>query len=116
MVPACLSVANGLRTELSGSSRFYSQMMILDFWLEIELNQFSFSFIEVSELLNFRTVPYAGILICIFKIFYEFLKDAQSSQVSHGDKSMMDLSLSAVRVSRNTDFFYQSGHNESLHI
>ena len=52
MVPACLSVANGLRTELSGN-RFCSQMMILDFWLEIELNQFSFSFIEVSELLNY---------------------------------------------------------------
>ena len=46
---------------------------------------------------------HAGILICIFKIFDEFLKDAQSSQGSHGDKSMMDLSLSAVTVSRNTD-------------
>ena len=58
---------------------------------------------------------YAGILICIFKIFYEFLKDAQSSQRSHGDKSMMDLSLSAVRVSRNIDFFYQSSHNKKLY-
>ena len=96
MVPACLSGANGLRTELSGS-RFCSQM-ILDFWLEIELNQFSFyrSFIVV-----YYGRCHAGILICIFKIFYEFLKDAQSSQGSHGDKSMMD--LSAVRVSRNTD-------------
>ena len=101
MVPACLSGANGLRTKLSGS-RFCSQMMILDFWLEIELNQFSFSFIEVSELFNYGRC-HAGILICIFKIFYEFLKDAQSSQGSHGDKSMMDLSLSAVTVSRNTD-------------
>ena len=52
MVPACLSVANGLRTELSGN-RFCSQMMILDFWVDIELNQFSFSYIEVSELLNY---------------------------------------------------------------
>ena len=56
------------RPEWVSGSRSRSQMAILDFWLEIELNQFSFSFIEslrYSESIQ-KGRWHAGILNCIF--------------------------------------------------
>ena len=67
--------------ELSGS-RSRSQIAILDFWLEIGLNQFSFFSTESLRYQNRFKKDMQVFLIWIFKIFDEFLGRSIKSRIT----------------------------------
>ena len=71
----------GVQNELS-DSRSRSQIAILDFWLEIGLNHFSFFSIESLRYQNRNKKDMQVFLIWIFKIFDEFLGRSIKSRIT----------------------------------
>ena len=94
-----------VQNELS-DSRSRSQIAILDFWLEIELNQFSFFSIESLRYQNRFKKDMQVFLIWIFKIFDEFLGRSIKSRITRWQ--ITDGSLAFRGKNLTSILFYQS--------